>query len=128
MPLRTSYLLTLLLLGSGAAQAQQAEVKPSDPKATSKTVRLYRNLQRLARTNIMFGHQDDLAYGLDNGKRWVGDANRSDVKSVTGSYPAVYGWELGHLELDSARNLDAVPFAKIRQYARQVYRRGGSIP
>lgn len=127
MRLRTSYLLALLLLllGSGAARAQQVEVNPSDPKATSKTVRLYRNLQRLARTNIMFGHQDDLAYGLDNGKRWVGDANRSDVKSVTGSYPAVYGWELGHLELDSARNLDAVPFAKIRQYARQVYKRGG---
>lgn len=125
MRLRTSYLLTLLLLGSGASRAQQAEMKLSDSKATSKTVRLYRNLQRLARTNIMFGHQDDLAYGLDNGKRWVGDANRSDVKSVTGSYPAVYGWELGHLELDSARNLDAVPFADIRQYARKVYQRGG---
>ena len=125
MRLRTSYLLALLLICSGAVRAQQTGVKPSDPKATRKTERLYRNLQRLARTNIMFGHQDDLAYGLDNGKRWVGAANRSDVKSVTGSYPAVYGWELGHLELDSARNLDGVPFADIRQYARQVYKRGG---
>ena len=47
------------------------------------------------------------------------------MKSVTGAYPAVYGWELGHLELDSARSLDAVPFASIREYVKQVYARGG---
>jgi mannan endo-1,4-beta-mannosidase len=128
MRFRSSCLLVLLLGSALAASAQAGadDVNPSDPKATRKTVRLYHNLQLLARTNIMFGHQDDLAYGLDpNGKRWVGDANRSDVKSVTGSYPAVYGWELGHLEVDSTRNLDGVPFAKIRQYVRQVYKRGG---
>ena len=107
------------------AQTRPDGPKPSDAKATPETVRLYRNLLRLAPAHVMFGHQDDLAYGLDKGKRWVGDANRSDVKSVTGAYPAVYGWELGHLELDSARNLDAVPFAKIREYAQQVYQRGG---
>ncbi len=134
MRFRPSCLLTVLLLGLGGAlgASAQAQVgagaddgRPSDPKARPKTVRLYRNLHRLAHTNVLFGHQDDLAYGLDNGRRWVGEANRSDVKSVTGAYPAVYGWDLGHLELDSARNLDAVPFAKIRQYARQAYRRGG---
>ena len=126
MRLRSSYLLVLLLGGALSAAAQTAgDAKPTDPKATRKTVRLYRNMQRMARTNVMFGHQDDLAYGVENGRRWVGDANRSDVKSVTGSYPAVYGWELGNLELDSARNLDAVPFAKIREYVKTTYKRGG---
>ncbi|HEX8327709.1 MAG TPA: glycosyl hydrolase [Hymenobacter sp.] len=125
MRLRSFFLVALLGLAGGTAAAQTAEVRPSDPKATRKTAHLFRNLERMARTNIMFGHQDALAYGIDNGRRWVGDANRSDAKSVTGSDPAVYGWELGHLELDSARNLDAVPFAKIRQYVKAVYKRGG---
>ena len=137
--------LAVLLL-AGAAQAQgpartakiqakpkassvdnsAADLLPADPAATPETRMLLANLHRLLRKGVMFGHQDDLAYGLDkSGQRWVGDANRSDVKSVTGSYPAVYGWELGHVELDSARSLDAVPFAKIRDYVQQVYARGG---
>lgn len=119
--------LLLTLLGTSTVQAQQpAAPRPADPKATGKTVRLYRNMLRLADTNLMFGHQDDLAYGLDeNGKRWKGDPDRSDVKSVTGAYPAVYGWDLGHLELDSARNLDNIPFKQIRGYMKQAYKRGG---
>ncbi|MBC8082917.1 MAG: beta-mannosidase, partial [Hymenobacter sp.] len=56
---------------------------------------------------------------------WHYVAGRSDVRDATGSYPAVYGWELGHLELDSARNLDGVPFARIREYVKTAYRRGG---
>lgn len=111
----------LLLAGSTAAVAQNGAPKPSDPKAKAKVGRLYRNMQRLVPTNIMFGHQDDLAYGVG----WKYEEGRSDVKSVTGAYPAVYGWELGHLELDSAKNLDQVPFASIRQYIKTVYKRGG---
>ncbi|HEX8503738.1 MAG TPA: glycosyl hydrolase [Hymenobacter sp.] len=125
MRLRSSCLLGMAAallgrVGPAAAQAA-ASGQPSDPKATAKTARLFRNLQRLATTNVMFGHQDDLAYGVG----WKYEKGRSDVKSVTGAYPAVYGWELGHLELDSARNLDGVPFAGIRQYVRTAYRRGG---
>jgi len=33
---------------------------------------------------------------------WAGNTfpGRSDVKDVTGDYPALYGWELGRIELD----------------------------
>ncbi|HEX8428752.1 glycoside hydrolase family 26 protein [Hymenobacter sp.] len=119
LPFRLLLLVVVLLLGSETIRAQ--EKAPSDPKATAKTKHLYRSLQRMAGTNIMFGHQDDLAYGVG----WSYVDGRSDVQSVTGSYPAVYGWELGHLELDSARNLDKVPFAKIREYVKTTYKRGG---
>jgi mannan endo-1,4-beta-mannosidase len=37
----------------------------------------------------MFGHQDDLAYGVG----WKYEPGRSDIKDVTGDYPAVYGFE-----------------------------------
>jgi len=46
---------------------------------------------------------------------------------VTGDYPAVYGWELGHLELDSSRNLDGVPFDKMKEFIAEGYSRGGVI-
>ena len=62
----------------------------------------------------MFGHQDDLAYGVG----WKYEKGRSDIKDVTGDYPAVYGWELGHLEIDSPYNLDSVPFNTMQQLIR----------
>lgn len=69
----------------------------------------------------MFGHQDDLAYGHS----WYNEPGRSDVKDVCGDYPAVYGWELGHLELGDEYSLDSVYFDNIRKGIIDVYNRGG---
>ena len=115
-----------LVLGRSLAQsAPPAAARPADPAATPETQLLLANLHRLVGHGTLFGHQDDLAYGLTPaGQRWVGEAGRSDVRAVAGSYPAVFGWELGHLELDSARNLDGVPFAKMRGYIEQAYALG----
>lgn len=96
-------------------------VKPSDKKATPETVSLYQNLFKLKEKGIMFGHQDDLVYGHG----WYGEPGRSDVKEVCGDYPAVYGWELGHLELGDAYSLDSVYFENIRTAIVSVFERGG---
>lgn len=95
----------------------------TDIKATLQTQHLYFNLKNTLSKGILFGHQDDLAYGVN----WKYEAGRSDVKEVTGQYPAVYGWELGHIEIDSPVNLDSVPFDKMKQYIRAGYDRGGVI-
>ena len=94
-----------------------------DENATGETINLYRNLKKLLQKGVLFGHQDDLAYGVG----WKYEDGRSDIKDVTGDYPAVYGWELGHLELDHATNLDKVPFDKMKQFIKQGYERGGVI-
>ena len=65
-----------------------------DKKATPETQKLYKNLQALTQKGILFGHQDDLAYGV----KWRYEEGRSDVKDVTNDYPAVYGWDLAGLE------------------------------
>jgi hypothetical protein len=96
-------------------------VKPTDPKATPETVKLYQNLMKHQSKGLMFGHQDALAYG----EGWVYEEGRSDVKDVCGDYPAVYGWELGHLELGDAYSLDSVHFDKIQNWIKIVYERGG---
>lgn len=95
--------------------------KPGDPNATPETVKLYQNLLKLQSKGVMFGHQDNLAYG----EGWVYEDGRSDVKDVCGDYPAVYGWELGHLELGDAYSLDSVHFNKIQNWIKTVYERGG---
>lgn len=96
---------------------------PSDKRATKATNNLYKNLKRLMQKGVMFGHQDDLAYGVG----WKYVEGKSDVKEVAGDYPAVYGWELGNIEHDIPYNLDSVPFNNMRRYIRQGYERGGVI-
>ncbi|HTL07288.1 MAG TPA: glycosyl hydrolase, partial [Chitinophagaceae bacterium] len=117
--MRTILLLPFLVF-SYIANAQSL---PADKQATRETVNLYHNLQKLRQKGCMFGHQDDLAYGV----HWKYVEGNSDLFEVTGDYPAVYGWELGGLELDSSKNLDAVPFDKMRLFIRQGYARGGVI-
>lgn len=115
--------IVLLVLTANLATAYGQSNMPSDKKATKQTVNLYRNLKKLLNKGIMFGHQDDLAYGVD----WKYVAGKSDVKEVTGDYPAVYGFELGRLELDHAVNIDSVPFDKMKGYIKDIYNRGGVI-
>ena len=95
----------------------------ADPRATAETRALFVNLQRLAPDHVLFGHQDDLAYGVT----WVGEPGRSDVKDVAGDYPAVYGWELGDLERGADENLDGVGFADMQRWIREGHARGGVI-
>lgn len=116
--MRATIYSLLLLVSVSACVAQSV---PSDKQATLQTKKLYTNLQRLAKKGVMFGHQDDLAYGIG----WQYEAGRSDVKSVAGDYPAVYGWDLGHIERGDSVNLDNVPFNKMRGFIQDAYKRGG---
>src|SRR5664279_650999 len=95
----------------------------SDPEATPETRALYKNLYRLIGKNILFGHQDDPCYGVG----WKYENGRSDIREVTGQYPAVFGFDLGRTELGQAYNLDSVPFEKTREYIREAYERGAVI-
>ena len=111
--------ITLCLCYSRAASAQTA-----DKNASKETRQLLINLHKQAGKGIMFGHQDDLAYGVG----WKYEEGRSDVKETTGQYPALYGWDYSGLEKnDAVLNIDGVPFDKMRLYIEQGYKRGGVI-
>lgn len=97
-----------------------ARFGPVDAGATPATVALFANLRVLAATAVLFGHQDDLAYGVE----WWDEPGRSDVHAVAGSYPAVFGWELGRIEKGGPESLDRVPFDRIRDWMVQAYRMG----
>jgi hypothetical protein len=95
----------------------------SDPQATAETRALYKNLYGLCGKNILFGHQDDPCYGVG----WKYVDGGSDIRYVTGEYPAVYGFDLGRIELGWTHNLDSVPFEKTKQFIREAYERGGVV-
>ena len=121
-------LLLTLLVVSGCGASRPAATPGGaatlvDPHATDETRALFVNLKEVARDHILFGHQDALAYGVT----WKREAGRSDVRDVTGSHPAVYGWELGDLENGVAANLDGVNFEDMKRWIRQGYKRGGVI-
>ena len=56
-----------------------------------------------------------------------GTEGKSDVLLTTGDYPAVMGFDLGKLELDSKENLDGVPFDRMRKEIIAQYERGGIV-
>jgi hypothetical protein len=101
----------------------QAVAQTADEQATKETKQLFVSLQKQRNSGIMFGHQDDLAYGVG----WKYQPGRSDVKESFGQYPAVYGWELGRLELDAPVNLDGVPFNTMKQFIKDAYQKGSVI-
>ncbi len=114
----------ITLLSFGIAKAQQL----IDPKATKETTALYKNLCLLSEKNVLFGHQDDLAYGVTrpmSSKK--GTHSMSDIKDLVNDYPAVYGWDLGYIEKNSPKNIDGIPFDKMRHYIKEGYQRGAVI-
>jgi len=121
MTRRGAALVAWLLVACSPAMRSRERPRLVDPQATAETQALFTNLQRLARDHVLFGHQDDLAYGV----QWSLEAGRSDVRDVSGSYPAVYGWDLGRLELESSANLDNVEFDRMRAWIIEGYERGG---
>lgn len=115
LPLAAACLLTAC--GSGKTNSEQMPADSLTP-VQSLAARLD---SASASGRFFFGHHDDTAYG----HRWAYAADSSDVRNVTGQYPGLMSWDLGLIELDSARNLDGVPFAFMAEQIAAQHRRGG---
>jgi len=91
-----------------------------DKQATAETKALFGNLAELSKSHTLFGHQHATEYGHG----WSGDKDRSDVKSVTGSHPAVIGVDLlgftGRSQEEIKKTKD-----ELRQNVLDTYNRGG---
>lgn len=92
----------------------------SDAQATLETKSLFYNLMAVSKAHTLFGHQHATQYGHG----WSGDPDRSDVKSVTGSHPAVIGVDFSGF---TGRSPEAAQREKdsVRKTVVDTYNRGG---
>ena len=120
-------IIILSLVASFMLTMSCSKKKADDPLAesgrTQRTENLLANLRDISYKGYLVGHQDATVYGVG----WVGDSCRSDVKSVCNDYPAVIGFDLGHLELGDSVNLDGVPFDRMKQEIIRQFDRGGMV-
>lgn len=100
-----------LSLGLHIAQAQ-----PATPASLIGQLK-----EAVCSHKLYFGHHDDTAYG----HTWVGDEGRSDILEITGKYPSLMSWDLGLIEWQCDKELDGVPFQRIRDEVRKQDARGG---
>ncbi len=107
-----------MMLLQGYVHAQKKRLIDSD--ASNETKRLYKGLSKLSKKHTLFGHQHATEYGHG----WSGDADRSDVKSVTGSHPAVIGVDMMGF---SGRSPEMIQRTKdeLRKNVADTYNRGG---
>lgn len=107
----------------------------ADKSATDATTALFYNLKKIAEEHTLFGHQDATKRGVDdNATEWANEQHlalvsneKSDVKTVTGAYPSVYGHDFNHIA--GFFEPDHGWFVYEREIARQLtidaYNRGG---
>lgn len=99
------------------------DMKEGNREKTEEAVFMEHRLGEIAHHGFMIGHHDDPVYGIG----WDSDANRSDIKSVCGDYPAVMSFDLGRIELGGEKNLDNVSFDRMRKETIAQYERGGMV-
>ncbi|MDC7171048.1 glycoside hydrolase family 26 protein [Phocaeicola dorei] len=109
----------ICMIGMVACSASELQKSKTDEAQALLTT-----LKTVSQKNhFLFGHHDDPVYGIG----WIGDKNRSDVKSVCGDYPAIMSFDLGRIELGGDKNLDNVPIERLRHEIIAQYERGGMV-
>jgi len=113
------FILSFLLI---AYYSNAQKSAPVDKHATKETKALFKNLKSLSRSHTLFGHQHATEYGHG----WAGDADRSDVKSVTGSHPAVIGVDFSGFTGGSPERIQRTK-TQVKKIVEDTYNRGGVV-
>ena len=109
-------LLVFVLLSFSGLRSQTDLLAPLvDKKATASTLLLSKKLQAISKQGFAVGHQDASSYGIGWKHNDHPEKIDSDVHRVLGDFPAVFGFDIGGIELDSPDNLDSVPFDAMRK-------------
>jgi len=128
------YLLVLLLgvMGLGCGHLgdgpDSRALSTIDSDASAEARALYENLHQLSDEAVLFGHHDDLAYGVQwtRAEGRASDTLTSDVEMVTGRYPAVYGWDVARV-VDWNESQDPEVVEHHQKWILEGYARGGVI-
>lgn len=98
-----------------------------DSTPSRSTKKLHKKLFYTAKQGIAIGHQDATAYGIGWKHADFPNQIKSDVNTIIGDFPAVYGFDISKIELDSKINIDSVPFITMKNLIIDAYSKGGII-
>jgi sialate O-acetylesterase len=116
------FIITFLLFFTANALLSVEEKQLSDKQATVETKALFKNLDLLGENRqILFGQQDATVMG----HIWADPSNtRSDLKDITGSFPAMIGTDFSGLSSNDAATVENTKNSLL-QIVSATYRRGG---
>ena len=127
----TLILITFSLIGLNSCKPfyNSTYEKPQlvDNKLSKNTKKLHKKLFYISKKGFAIGHQDATSYGINWKQADFPNTIKSDVKEVSGAFPAVYGFDISKIELNSKNNIDGVPFLVMRKLIRDAYSKGGII-
>ncbi|MBJ2173547.1 beta-mannosidase [Aureibaculum sp. A20] len=126
-----SVLVFMLMISfySCTSAQKQKEKEPLlvDENASESCLNLYQKLSEISKKGFAIGHQDATSYGISWKQNDDSVVVKSDVNEVVGDFPAVYGFDLGRIELASDRNLDSVSFVTMKKLMIDAHKKGGII-
>ncbi len=121
---------------------------PADRDALPQTKALYQRLKSLEGHQVLFGQQDTFALGANFAPNLPENLGKSDIRTATGRYPGVAGFDIGHLEVyfvaqrdpefarlipgkdrtggdfEVGMNIDNIDFSAMREEIRFAHRAG----
>lgn len=122
-----SFLIFINLSCKVPEKKEDVSIELVDKNATEEVVQLYKKLKIISTTGFAVGHQETTSYGIGWNHEDDLTVIKSDVEEISGDFPAVFGFEIGHLELGHERSLDSVSFAVMRDLIIDAHQRGGII-
>lgn len=114
-------LITICSCSNSILKTGNAKNNTVDKTASPETQALFYNLKQTAGKGFLFGQQDATMYGVG----WSGDSDRSDVKSITASHPALFGWDLEGVAKEDSEKDRTNSAERIRNLCIEAYLKGG---
>lgn len=122
-------LISILFYACGGINRLSSYNNSNGPLHSSLALKTIKRLEKAAiKKQPYLGHQDDLL----RGQNWLlSDKDslyrKSDIYSVSGVYPYVYGFDIGRVEYDLKKNIDDASFEQMKRSAISHYNRGGFV-
>ncbi len=126
-PLILFCLIMFVLSCKSTSGIDLTSIRVADESASDQTKLLFNKIQQIQKKGIAFGHQDATMYGIGWKHEDDPTSLKSDIKAITGEFPVVHGYDIGHIELGNYQNLDTVSFNYMREHIQKLHSKGAII-